>query len=104
MELWIAFLSQHVVTKLHVMKKKFNVFFFQFYQQKAVHTICHDVHVCNYICMRYVNAHIHQRLNPRPDGSTPKPSPPNQFKFLLTKKKKLKFIVFGMKLFLKFKL
>jgi len=54
--------------------------------------------------MRYVNAHIHQRLNPRPDGSTPKPSPPNQFKFLLTKKKKLKFIVFGMKLFLKFKL
>jgi hypothetical protein len=42
-------------------------------QQKGLHTICHSVHVCNYICMRYVNAHIYERLNPRPHESTPRP-------------------------------
>jgi hypothetical protein len=58
----------------------------------------------NYICMKYVNAHIHQRLNLRLYGSTPKPESPNHFKIVLTTKKKLKFIVFSMKLFRKFKL
>jgi len=26
----------------------------------------------NYICTKYVNAHVHQGLNPRPHGSLPK--------------------------------
>ncbi len=48
------------------------LFIYKFVNKK-VFTICHDVHVCNYICMKYVNAHIHHKLNPRPHGSTPRP-------------------------------
>jgi len=58
MESRIAFLSQHVVTKLYAMKKK--SFLKNICQQKGFHMIHHDV------CTKHVNAHIHQALNPRP--------------------------------------
>jgi hypothetical protein len=58
----------------------------------------------NYVYTKYITAHIHQGLNPRTCGNTPRFEPPNHFKTLLTKKKKFEFIVFGMKLFKKSKL
>jgi hypothetical protein len=58
-----------------------NFFFF--------HAIHHDVHVCMlHLYKIYINAHIHQTLNPRPHGNTPRSYPPNHFKILLIKKKK----------------
>jgi hypothetical protein len=58
----------------------------------------------NCICIKYIMACIHQGLNPRPHGSTLRPSPPNHFNTLLVKLKKFNFIMFEMKLFMKFKL
>jgi hypothetical protein len=106
MELQIAFLSWHAMTKLHVVKKNIKFFFpLYFVYKKVLMPLpwCARYTFVNYICTRYVNAHIHQTLNPRPHESTLRFWPPNHFKNLLTKEKKFNFIMFGMKLFRKFK-
>jgi hypothetical protein len=56
-----------------------------------------------YVHITDINAHIHQRLNPRLHGDAPRSSLPNHFKTLMKNNKKLKFIKFYMKLFKKFK-
>jgi hypothetical protein len=112
--LFIYFILDHGVTdyifamachdKTTCFEKKLKHFLFWFCQQNVVTHFAMIYMYVNNICTRYVNVHIHQGLNPRPHGSTPRPSPPNHFNFLLTNKKTSKFIVFDMKLFTKFKL
>jgi hypothetical protein len=55
-------------------KLKFFPFpFFQFDLQNGFDNIRHDIHMfVNYICTRFVNAHIDQRLNPRLYTSAPR--------------------------------
>jgi hypothetical protein len=63
METW------HVVTKLHVM----NFFKKQFWSENKFFAICYDVYMfIDYIYTIYVYERIHQGLNPRPHGSTPR--------------------------------
>ncbi len=42
-----------------------------------------------YIHIIYINAHVHQGLNPRPYKDAPKSLPPNHCKTLITFKKSL---------------
>jgi hypothetical protein len=67
MESHITFLSQHVVTKLHAMKFIYLLYFFN---KKLLMPFTLMYMFVNYICTRYVNAHIHKRLNPISRGST----------------------------------
>ncbi len=55
------------------------IFFPDFVDKNVLTPFKHDVHVCvftvmymfvNYICKRYINVSIHQRLNPRHHGTT----------------------------------
>ncbi len=55
-----------------------------------------------YIHITYINAHIHQGLNPKLNGYAPKSSPPNHFKTLI--RFFFKSLNFDIKLFKKFKL
>jgi hypothetical protein len=68
-----------------------------------VHTHTHNIYI--YI---YIYAFVHLAIyssNPRPHGDTLRSLPPNQFKTLMTPKKKIKFnILTHVKLFRKFKL
>jgi hypothetical protein len=60
--------------------KKINNFFFQFFQQKSFETIAmmYNINIFTmmymfiiYIYTKYIKAHIHQALNPKPHENTP---------------------------------
>jgi len=67
MESWIAFFSWHAMTKLHAMKKNY------LKKKDLILTPFAMMYMfLNYICMKHINAHIHQGLNLRTHGSTPR--------------------------------
>ncbi len=74
-------------------------FFFFFFLKNKFDAIHHDVHVCiftmiymfvNFIFPKDINASIHQGLDPRPHGSTPRFSLSNHFQNFINKGKKVK--------------
>ncbi len=70
MESWIVFFVTSCCDKItchekNLIKKKLS--------KENFDTICHNVHMfTNYIYTKYVYACIHQGLNPRPYGNTPR--------------------------------
>jgi hypothetical protein len=75
------------VTKIHAMQ---NFKLKNIYISFDFDTIHHDAHMfVNCIYTKYIHAHIHEGLNSRPHGNTPRSSPPNHFKILITKEKKV---------------
>jgi len=71
-----------------------------FCQQKGFDIICHDVHVCKLICMKYINAHINQGTSSK-HTKVLTAKPLHNF---INKEEKFNFVVFSMKLFRKLKI
>ncbi len=101
----------HAMTNLHV-KFYFIIFSPILWTKMLGHHLNMMMYMCMYspLCIYacklylYIIACIHQRLNPFLHGNTLMFWPPNHFKILKIIMKKNYFIMFGMKLFRKFKL
>ncbi len=58
--------------KITCREKNLSFYFSDFVNKKGLIPFTLMFIFVNYVCTRYVNAHIHQGLNPRPHGNRPR--------------------------------